>query len=92
MFTAPVYKANMSKKHVRSFNALARKPLSPSGLVPNSWHFDIRYVHREPIPSHILFIQDASEFSQLERLPIGLSTLSSGIEFFPDTPGEAAQE
>jgi hypothetical protein len=83
----------MSKKLVRSFNALSRKPLSPSGIVPNSWHFDIRYVHLEPSPSHILFlIQDTSEFSHMERLPIGLPTCSSGIEFFPDTPEEAAPE
>ena len=91
MFTAPDYKATMSKKLVGSFKALPRKPLSPSGLVPNSWHFDIRYVHIEPTPSHPLFlIQHASELSHLERLPIGLSTRSSGIEFLPDIPEEAA--
>ena len=67
--------------------------LSPSRLVPNSWHFDIRYVHLEPTPSHILFfLQDASEFSHLKSFPIGLATRSSRIKFFPDTPGEAAPE
>jgi hypothetical protein len=78
---------------VQSFNALPRKPKAPSGLVPNVWHFDIRYVQFEPTPAHILaIIQPQSFFFHMERLPIGLSAEASGIEFFPETAKDAAPE
>ena len=78
---------------VQSFNALPRKPKAPSGLVPNVWHFDIRYVQFEPTPAHILaIIQPQSLFFHMERLPIGLPAEASGIEFFPESAKDAAPE
>lgn len=75
---------------VQSFNALPRKPKALSGRVPNVWHFDIRYVQLEPTPTHVVaIIQPQSLFFHMERLPVGLPTNVSGIEFFPES-GEAA--
>ena len=83
----------MTSKLVQSFNALPRHSKTPSGLVPNEWHFDIRYVHLEKTPSHILAImQPESRYFHMERLPIGLSTESSGIAFFPESAKEAAPQ
>jgi hypothetical protein len=85
--------AQMSTKLVKSFNALPRNPRAPSGFVPNEWHFDIRYIHIEPTPSHVLFLlQPQSQYIHLERLPLGLSPRSSGIAFFPESGKEAAPE
>jgi len=40
---------------VSNFNSLPRTPLAPSGLVPNAWHFSIRYVPYAP-PRDLLFL------------------------------------
>jgi len=76
---------------IQSFNALPRRPKAPSGLVPNVWHFDIRYVHLEPTPSHVVaIIQPQSLYFHMERLPVGLAADVSGIEFFPESAKDAA--
>ncbi|KAH6902677.1 hypothetical protein BKA70DRAFT_1306326 [Coprinopsis sp. MPI-PUGE-AT-0042] len=81
----------MSKELVEKFNALPRRSKAPSGLVPNSWHFDVRYVQLEPTPGHVMFlIQPESHYAHMERLPIGVSPRQSGLEYFPDTAKEAA--
>ncbi|PPQ92421.1 hypothetical protein CVT25_008642 [Psilocybe cyanescens] len=81
----------MSKELVEAFNALPRRPKAPSGLVPNEWHFDIRYIQMEPTPSHIIyFLQPESHFTHMERLPIGIASNQSGLKFFPETAKEAA--
>ncbi|KAG5639072.1 hypothetical protein H0H81_007016 [Sphagnurus paluster] len=73
-----------SAKSVKKFNALARHPKAPSGMVPNQWHFDLRYIPLEPTPSHLLFIvQIESSFVYSERLPLDVHTQSTGIDFFP---------
>jgi len=88
-----VFLTQMSNKLVKSFNALLRNPKTPSGFVPNEWHFDIRYIHIEPTPSHVLFLlQPQSQFIHLERLPLGLSPGTSGLTFFPETGKEAAPD
>lgn len=43
------------KPLVAAFNSLPRNSLSPSGLVPNHWHFSLRYVPLPP-PGTVLFI------------------------------------
>lgn len=64
--------------------------MAPSGRVPNTWHFDVRYVAMEP-PSHIMLLcQPESSYLHMERLPYGLGTRTSGIEFFPETAEQAA--
>lgn len=40
---------------VETYNSLPRPKLSPSGAVPNHWHFSIRHVPLEP-PGDLLFI------------------------------------
>jgi hypothetical protein len=83
----------MSFNLVKSFNALPRKARAPSGRVPNEWHFDLRYIQLEPTPSHIIaLIQPQSQFIHIERLPIGLPSNQSGIEYFPESGKEAAPE
>jgi hypothetical protein len=83
----------MTAELVKAFNSLPRKEKTPSGMVPNEWHFDIRYVHLEPNPSHVLvFVQPQSQFIHMERLPVGLPPDASGIEFFPESGKEAAPE
>ena len=83
----------MTTELVKAFNSLPRKEKTPSGMVPNEWHFDIRYVHLEPNPSHVLvFVQPQSQFVHMERLPVGLSSDASGIAFFPESGKEAAPE
>ena len=83
----------MSSNLVKSFNALPRKERAPSGRLPNEWHFDLRYIQLEPIPSHIIaIIQPQSQFIHIERLPIGLPANQSGIEYFPKSGKEAALE
>jgi hypothetical protein len=82
--TMPIY-----AESIKSFNALPRKPLGPSGL-PNHWHFDLRYIPLDP-PSHLLFlVQLDSLYIHSERLP--LDTSASGIGYFPETGAEAAPE
>ncbi|KAK7025280.1 hypothetical protein R3P38DRAFT_2953748 [Favolaschia claudopus] len=74
---------------VSKFNALPRKPKSPSGLVSNNWHFDLRFIYLDP-PSHVLFlVQPESTYIHIERLPLGAS---NGIAFFPESGAEAAPE
>jgi hypothetical protein len=76
---------------IKKFNALPRNPKSPSGLVPNEWHFDIRYIFLEPTPSHILFIlQPDSRYVHFERLPVGVANDASGMAFFPESAAAAA--
>ncbi|KAJ7645819.1 hypothetical protein B0H17DRAFT_1215856 [Mycena rosella] len=73
------------------FNKLPRSRRSPSGRVPNVWHFDIRYVQLQP-PSHMVFLlQPESSFVHTEMLPIG-QPHGLGFAFFPDTAKEAAVE
>jgi len=75
------------------FNKLPRQPLAPSGRVPNHWHFDLRYIPLEPTPSHVVFLcQTQSSYIHTERLPLGLSTRESGIQYFPESGKEAAPE
>jgi hypothetical protein len=82
----------MTAKLVKAFNSLPRKEKTPSGMVPNEWHFDIRYIHLEP-PSHALVLfQPQSQFVHMERLPLGLPHDSSGVVFFPESGKEAAPE
>ncbi|KIM41576.1 hypothetical protein M413DRAFT_445548 [Hebeloma cylindrosporum] len=83
----------MTAELVKAFNSLPRKEKTPSGLVPNEWHFDIRYVHLEPTPSHVLvFVQPQSQLIHMERLPVGLPMDAAGIVFFPESGKEAAPE
>ena len=83
----------MTAELVKAFNSLPRKEKTASGMVPNEWHFDIRYVHLEPNPSHALvFVQPQSQFIHMERLPVGLPHDASGIVFFPESGKEAAPE
>jgi hypothetical protein len=91
-FPPPPRKALLVYMSVKAFNALPRKPRSPSGL-PNHWHFDLRFVHLEPTPSHVLFlVQLDSSYIHSERLPLGIPATMSGMEFFPETGFEAAPE
>ncbi|RDB23588.1 hypothetical protein Hypma_009049 [Hypsizygus marmoreus] len=84
---------SFNKDSVQLFNALPRNPRAPSGRVPNTWHFDLRYVPLEPTPGHLLFIvQIESSYIYTERLPLGLPSRSSGVSFFPETGGAAAPE
>ncbi|KZV95770.1 hypothetical protein EXIGLDRAFT_834143 [Exidia glandulosa HHB12029] len=77
---------------VKKFNALPRKPMAPSGLVSNEWHFDVRYIPLDP-PSHVLFIvQPGSRYVHQERLPLDVPMDQSGLTWFPETPEEAAAE
>ncbi|KAI4520163.1 hypothetical protein K525DRAFT_204344 [Schizophyllum commune Loenen D] len=79
-----------TKVLVDKFNKLPHKRLAPSGKVPNEYHFDIRYVAMEP-PSHVMLLfQPESKYIHIERLPAGLPSGSSGIEFFPETAEQAA--
>ena len=83
----------MSDDLVSSFNALPRKPRGPIGRVSNEWHFDLRYVHLEPTPSHVVFILHPQlQFTHVARLPLGVPNDSSGITFFPESGLEAASE
>ncbi|KAF8162603.1 hypothetical protein B0H34DRAFT_650049 [Crassisporium funariophilum] len=83
----------MATTLVNDFNALPRKQMAPSGLVPNQWHFDLRYIQIEPTPSHVVaIIQPQSQFIHIERLPLGISSATSGIAFFPESGEQAAVE
>ncbi|KDR76932.1 hypothetical protein GALMADRAFT_138969 [Galerina marginata CBS 339.88] len=83
----------MSSRLVKKFNALPRNEKAPSGLVPNEWHFDLRYIQIEPTPGHIVaIIQPQSQFIHMERLPVGIGGRTSGITFFPESGKEAAPE
>ena len=47
----------------------------------------------EPTPSHIItLIQPQSQFIHIERLPTGLPANQSGVEYFPESGKEVAQE
>jgi len=77
---------------VKAFNSLPCNRLSPSGSVPNTWHFDLRYISIDP-PSHMLFFyQPVSSFIHSETLPLGKEYHQAGIAFFPETGEEAAPE
>jgi hypothetical protein len=79
-----------SSKLVKAFNALPRRPKTPSGLIANTWHFDIRFVSLEPSPSHVLFlVQPGSRYAHLERLPLDRP---GDLSFFPESENEAALE
>ncbi|KAL1752574.1 hypothetical protein FB107DRAFT_293058 [Schizophyllum commune] len=70
---------------VTTFNAL------PAAKSAAHWHFDLRYLPLEPKPHHILLlarIDGAS--SHIEKLPMFLPSERDGLEFFPDTPADAA--
>ncbi|KAJ6602526.1 hypothetical protein DFH09DRAFT_1019685 [Mycena vulgaris] len=76
---------------VNVFNKLPRSPRAPSGLVPNVWHFDIRFIQIQP-PSHMVFLlQPESSFIHTQVVPVG-GPLHLGFAFFPDTAKEAAPE
>ncbi|KAJ3818062.1 hypothetical protein F5880DRAFT_1754890 [Lentinula raphanica] len=79
---------------INKFNALPRKPLAPgpSGLVPNVWHFDLRYIPISP-PSHILFLlQNESKIAAHQILPVGKDQNASGLSYFPYNAKDAALE
>ncbi|KAH7874341.1 uncharacterized protein C8R40DRAFT_1194669 [Lentinula edodes] len=80
---------------VKKYNALPRKRLAPSGLVPNVWHFDLRYIPLSP-PSHMLFVfQKESQFVHQQSLPVGTKKSiknAFGLSYFPETAKEAALE
>ncbi|EDR06475.1 uncharacterized protein LACBIDRAFT_328873 [Laccaria bicolor S238N-H82] len=83
----------MTSELVKAFNALPRKETAPSDEELNEWHFDLRYMQLEPNPSHIItLIQPQSQIIHIERLPVGLPTNQSGIEYFPESAKEAAPE
>ena len=83
----------MTSELVKSFNALPRKEMAPPDEVLNEWHFDFRYIQLEPNPSHVItLIQPQSQIIHIERLPVGLPTNQSGIEYFPESGKEAAPE
>ena len=46
---------SLTESDVQAFNSLPRQKLSPSGAVPNHWHFSVRHVPLEP-PGDLLFI------------------------------------
>ncbi|KAL1752575.1 hypothetical protein FB107DRAFT_265390 [Schizophyllum commune] len=70
---------------VITFNAL------PAPKSPTQWHFDLRYLPLEPKPYHILLVSRADgASSHIEKLPIGCPADRDGLEFFPDTPADAA--
>ncbi|KAJ7454694.1 hypothetical protein FB451DRAFT_1278997 [Mycena latifolia] len=73
------------------FNKLPRSPRAPSGLVPNVWHFDIRYVQLQPPSNMVFLLQPESSYVHTELVPIG-QPQGLGFAFFPDTAKEAAPE
>ena len=83
----------MTFELVKSINALPRKEMESSDEVLNEWHFDFRYIQLEPNPSHVItLIQPQSQIIHIERLPVGLPTNQSGIEYFLESGKEAAPE
>ena len=83
----------MTSELVKAFNALPRKEMAPSDDVLSEWHFDFCYIEVEPNPSHVItLIQPQSQIIHIERLPIGLTTNQSGIEYFLESGKEAAPE
>ncbi|KIK71457.1 hypothetical protein GYMLUDRAFT_149645 [Collybiopsis luxurians FD-317 M1] len=80
------------KEIVQKYNSLPRKRMAPSGLVPNTWHFDLRYIPISP-PAHMLFIiQKESQFVANQTLPVGKKDSEPGLIYFPETAKEAALE
>ncbi|KAF8177630.1 hypothetical protein BJ912DRAFT_856824 [Pholiota molesta] len=78
----------MAHELSKQFNALPQSK-GPAG----TWHFDLRYNPLEPGPCHVLILlQPSSGVIHVERLPIGLPSSESGIEFFPESGKEAAPE
>ncbi|TRM68687.1 hypothetical protein BD626DRAFT_482474 [Schizophyllum amplum] len=73
---------------IDKFNAL---PVVVAPERQTHWHFDLRYLPLEPRPHHILLIArvDGSS-SHIARLPLGLPAHRDGMDFFPDTPADAA--
>jgi hypothetical protein len=87
-----MYPPKIDLKAIKRFNTLPRHPRSPSGLVDNHWHFDLRFVYLEP-PGHILFlIQPESTYIHTGRLPLGIPNKSQTLLFFPESGAEAAPE
>ncbi|KAF7315777.1 MYND-type domain-containing protein [Mycena indigotica] len=83
----------MVSNEVKKFNSLKRTKMAPSGLVPNVWHFDIRYIHLEPHPGHVLFLfQPESEFIHLEHLGGVPNGSMHSYEYFPESADQAAPE
>lgn len=78
----------MTTQLAKAFNAIPQDK-GPSGL----WHFDLRYNPLEPNPHHILVcVQVHGNAIHVERLPVGLPSDKSGIEYFPESAVEAAPE
>ncbi|RDB30555.1 hypothetical protein Hypma_007147 [Hypsizygus marmoreus] len=78
---------------IKEFNALPRKLRDATGLVPNYWYFDVRYIPLEPTPGHVFFLtQLDSLFTHSKRLPLRIPETSSGIAFFPEAAEEAAPQ
>ncbi|KAF7305939.1 MYND-type domain-containing protein [Mycena chlorophos] len=79
----------MASDEVMRFNKLKR-----TKMARNVWHFDVRYIHLEPIPGHILFLfQPESNYVHFEHLPIARDNkLSDTYQYFPETAEEAAPE
>lgn len=83
---------------VRAFNGLKRSTKAPSGLVDNTWHFDLRYIHLSP-PSFVLFLfSPGSHYVHQELIPSSSIPYSSevkagrGILYFPESAEQAAPE
>jgi hypothetical protein len=76
---------------VSSFNSLPRRELSPSGAVPNHWHFSIRHVPLHP-PGNVLFILNPhARYVHVEgRLPDSIPNPSSGSNNASSLSPEAA--
>lgn len=56
------------------FNGLPRTPLSPSGLVPNHWHFSLRHVPLPPAGLVLYIINPAARYVHVPgRIDLSLS-------------------
>ncbi len=79
---------------VKAFNALPRGPLVPSGILPNEWHFDVRYIPPlgEELPSHVLYIcHPKLGFTYVGRLPVD-GPAEDSLSFFPESADDIAPE
>ncbi|KJA21024.1 hypothetical protein HYPSUDRAFT_55688 [Hypholoma sublateritium FD-334 SS-4] len=79
---------------VKAFNALPRGPLVPSGVFPNEWHFDVRYIPPlgKELPSHVLYIcHPKLAFTYVGRLPLD-GPAADSLSFFPESVDDIAPE
>lgn len=79
---------------VKAFNALPRGPLVPSGILPNEWHFDVRYIPPlgKELPSHVLYIcHPKLAFTYVGRLPLD-GPAADCLSFFPESVDDIAPE